>query len=74
MKLLAIVILASLLSACNTVSGAGRDITSGSDWVKGKISGGGSSKGSTQKTTPAAQPEPVSPAPSTAPASGQTAI
>lgn len=77
MKLLVVVMMTCLLSACNTVSGAGKDISSSSEWVKGKLSGGG--KSSTQKpasgsATPAAQPEPVSPAPSTAPSSSQTSI
>ena len=71
MKLIFILILAGLLSACNAVAGAGRDITSSSEWVKGKISGGGTSKESAPKPAPAkeapasatsTQPSPAAPA------------
>ena len=36
-----VVILAVLLSltACNTISGIGKDITQGADWTKGKMNG-----------------------------------
>ena len=52
----------ALVSGCNTVSGAGRDISNSADWVKGKVSGG-----SSQKTAPAAKPESSAPAKPVAP-------
>ena len=46
----------ALVSGCNTVSGAGRDISNSADWVKGKVSGG-----SGQKAAPAGKPESSTP-------------
>lgn len=36
-----VIIIAVLLSltACNTISGIGKDITQGADWTKGKMNG-----------------------------------
>ncbi len=67
MKVFAIFMFALALSACNTVSGAGKDISHSSDWVKSKMSGG--SKEAPQKTSPATKPEPVAPAQPAAPTS-----
>jgi predicted small secreted protein len=38
MKLLVSIVFVCMLSACSTVSGLGKDITSASDWTKEKIS------------------------------------
>jgi len=40
MKLLIISMMVVACSACSTVSGLGKDITSASDWTKEKIGGG----------------------------------
>ena len=56
------VLIAALLSGCNTVAGAGRDISGSADWVKGKVSGG-----SGQKAAPAAKPDTSAPAQPAAP-------
>ena len=39
MKYVIALILVTACSACSTVSGLGKDITSASDWTKDKISG-----------------------------------
>lgn len=56
------VLIVALLSGCNTVAGAGRDISNSADWVKGKVSGG-----SGQKAAPAAKPDTSAPAQPAAP-------
>ena len=61
-RLLLPVLIAALLSGCNTVAGAGRDISGSADWVKGKVSGG-----SGQKAAPAAKPDTSAPAQPAAP-------
>jgi predicted small secreted protein len=38
MKLLVVTAVISLLTACNTVSGIGKDLTGTADWTKDKIS------------------------------------
>jgi predicted small secreted protein len=37
MKIFVALILASLLAACSTVSGVGKDISSAADWTKEKM-------------------------------------
>ena len=39
MKFLSTLIMATILSACSTVAGVGRDIQSTAEWSKEKISG-----------------------------------
>jgi len=39
MKVVAVLILASVLSACGTVAGFGKDIQNTAEWTKEKISG-----------------------------------
>jgi predicted small secreted protein len=39
MKFLSALIMATILSACSTVAGVGRDIQSTAEWSKEKISG-----------------------------------
>jgi len=39
MKTFVVLILVSLLTACGTVSGIGKDISSTADWTKEKMSG-----------------------------------
>ena len=39
MKTLVAVILVSMLTACSTVSGVGKDISSAADWTKEKMGG-----------------------------------
>lgn len=75
MKFFIVFVCAGLLSGCNAVAGAGRDITSSSDWVKSKISSGGS-KETTQKSAPAKDAPAAAPAtqPSPAAPSTQTSI
>jgi len=72
MKLIFILMMAGLLTACNTVAGAGRDITSSSDWVKGKISGGSTSKDSAQKPAPTKEAPASAPSTSPSPAASPT--
>jgi predicted small secreted protein len=38
MKSLLVIVMISLLTACNTVSGIGKDLTGTADWTKDKIS------------------------------------
>ena len=59
MKLIIALLFTSLLSACNMVAGAGKDITNSSDWVKSKINSGSSNKESSQKSAPAKPSEPT---------------
>ena len=66
LRILLLGMIVALVSGCNTVSGAGRDISNSADWVKGKVSGG-----SSQKAAPAAKPD--SPAPAQPAAPEQTA-
>lgn len=48
-----LLVIAALLSltACNTISGIGKDITQGADWTKGKMNG--------TSEQPRAKPAPV---------------
>jgi predicted small secreted protein len=39
MKFLSALIMATILTACSTVAGVGKDITQGAEWTKEKISG-----------------------------------
>ena len=38
MKTLIVIVMVGVLSACNTVSGIGKDMTGTADWTKEKIS------------------------------------
>ena len=38
MKSLIVIAMIGLLTACNTVSGLGKDVTGGAEWTKEKIS------------------------------------
>jgi len=66
MKLIIALLLTCLLSACNMVAGAGKDITNSSDWVKSKMNSSGTNKEPSQKSAPA---KPSEPTPSVVPAS-----
>ncbi|MCC7227003.1 MAG: hypothetical protein IT507_09940 [Burkholderiaceae bacterium] len=74
-RILLIGLIAMLVSGCNTVSGAGRDISNSADWVKGKVSGGSSHKAApANKPDSSAPAQPAAPeptAPSTTPAPSQ---
>lgn len=37
MKILALILLGTMLTACSTVAGLGRDISSGAEWTKEKM-------------------------------------
>jgi len=64
MKLIIALLLTGLLSACNMVAGAGKDITNSSDWVKSKMNSGGSNKEPSQKSAPT---KPLEPTPAATP-------
>ena len=40
MKTLAVILMVSALTACNTVAGIGTDITKSAEWTRDKMSGG----------------------------------
>ena len=69
-RLLLLGLIVALVSGCNTVSGAGKDISNSADWVKGKVTGGSSPKHSpSNKSDSSAPVQPAAPAqPDTAPA------
>ena len=78
LRILLLGMIVALVSGCNTVSGAGRDISNSADWVKGKVSGGSGQKaapaGKPDSSAPAqpVAPEPTAPAPSLPPGQVRT--